>query len=141
MDDLLRRHLDLALNIAHGGITLDKNPEALQRDHIFPKSKLEKDKLPYDKINHYANFHFLRGSDNLNKTDKAPDEWFRNPSKTAPPYSEQDLEERLLCWDDLNPGQFETMLERRGRKIRQKAESLFGMKEADFNLLFADKTS
>ena len=40
LDGILRRHLDLALNIAHGGITLDKNPEELQRDHIFPKSKL-----------------------------------------------------------------------------------------------------
>ena len=140
LDDLLRRHLDLALNIAHGGITLDKNPEALQRDHIFPKAKLEKAGLPYEKINHYANFHFLRASDNLNKTDKNPDDWFRNPGKNAPPYSEQDLEERLLCWDDLGPGQFDVMLERRGKKIRQQAENLFGMKEAEFNLLFADKT-
>jgi hypothetical protein len=141
LDDLLRRHLDLALNIAHGGITLDKNPEELQRDHIFPRSKLEQDKIAYEKINHYANFHFLRATDNLNKTDKNPDDWFRNPGKNATPYSEQDLEERLLCWDDLNPGQFETMLERRGKKIRQQAEELFGMKEDDFDRLFADKTS
>ena len=42
LDSILSRHLDLALNITHGGITLDKNPEDLQRDHIFPKSKLEK---------------------------------------------------------------------------------------------------
>jgi hypothetical protein len=139
LDDLLRRHLDLALNITHGGITLDKNPEDLQRDHIFPRSKLEAAGLPYEKVNHYANFHFLRASDNLNKTDKAPDEWFRNPGKNATSYSDQDLEERLLCWDDLNPGQFEIMLERRGKKIREKAEALFGITEADFDLMFADK--
>ena len=138
---MLRRHLDLALNIAHGGITLNNNPEELQRDHIFPKSKLENDKVAYEKINHYANFHFLRGSDNLNKTDKDPHDWFRNPGKTTAPYSEQDLEERLLCWDDLNPGEFENMLERRGEKIRQKAEVLFGLKEADFDLLFAEKSA
>jgi hypothetical protein len=82
LDNLLRRHLDLALNIAHGGITLDKNPEDLQRDHIFPKSKLEKASLPYEIVNHYANFHFLRGCDNLNKLDKDPDDWFKNPGKT-----------------------------------------------------------
>jgi hypothetical protein len=32
------------------------------------------------------------------------------------------------------------MLDRRGKKIRQKAEDLFGVKEEDFNLMFADKT-
>jgi hypothetical protein len=33
------------------------------------------------------------------------------------------------------------MIERRGKKIRQKAEELFGMKETDFDLLFADKAT
>jgi hypothetical protein len=137
LDDLLRRHLDLALNIAHGGITLD-SPEDLQRDHIFPKSKLETAGYTYDLVNHYANFHFLRGIDNLNKLDKDPHDWFRNPGKNVAPYSDKDLEERLLCWDDLNPGQFQVMIERPGKKIRQKAEEMFGMKEEEFNLLFAD---
>src|SRR4051794_27292224 len=94
LDDLLRRHLDLALNIAHGGITLDKNPEELQRDHIFPKSKLEKAGYPSELVNHYANFHFLRGSDNLNKNDKDPHDWFKNPGKDVPSYSDKDLAER-----------------------------------------------
>ena len=138
LDDILRRHLDLTLNIAHGGITLDKNPDELQRDHIFPKSKLEKEGYSYDKINHYANFHFLRGKDNLNKLDKDPHDWFRNPGKNIPPYNEKDLEERLLSWEDLNPGQFETMLERRSKKIKSKAAELFGMSEREFNALFSD---
>jgi hypothetical protein len=129
------------LNITHGGITLDKNPEDLQRDHIFPRSKLEAAGLPYEMVNHYANFHFLRGSDNLNKTNKDPHDWFSSPGKNATPYSEQDLQERLLCWDDLQPGHFEEMITRRGKKIRQKAEELFGMTEEDFNLMFADKTA
>lgn len=139
LDDMLRRHLDLALNIAHGGITLDRNPEDLQRDHIFPKSKLEKAGYPYETVNHYANFHFLRGVDNLNKLDKAPHEWFKNPGRNVPPYSDRDLEERLLIWDDLEPGSFEAMIERRGKKIRQNAEKLFGVTEPEFNALFADK--
>jgi hypothetical protein len=138
LDDLLRRHLDLALNITHGGITLDKNPEDLQRDHIFPRSKLEAAGMPFEKVNHYANFHFLRGIDNLNKTNKDPHDWFCNPGKNAPPYSEQDLQERLLCWDDLQPGNFDEMIDRRGKKIRKKAEDLFGMTEEDFDLMFAD---
>ena len=138
LDDLLRRHLDLALNIAHGGITLDRNPEDLQRDHIFPKSQLEKQGYPYEIVNHYANFHFLRGVDNLNKLDKPPDEWFRNPGRDVPPYSDKDLEERLLTWDDLQPGHFESMIEERGRKVRQKAVELFGIEEAEFDALFAD---
>jgi hypothetical protein len=140
LDDVLRRHLDLALNIAHGGITLDKNPEELQRDHIFPKSKLEKAGCPYEMINHYANFHFLRGSDNLNKLDKDPHDWFRNPGKSVPPYSDKDFEERLLEWDELNPGCFETMIKNRGRRVRAKAEELFGVTEDEFNMLFAEPT-
>jgi hypothetical protein len=139
MDGLFRHHLDLTLNIAHGGITLDKNPEELQRDHIFPRSKLEAAGLPYDKVNHYANFHFLRATDNLNKTDKDPEDWFSNPGKSAPPYSEQDLQERLLSWEDLQPGCFEEMIVRRGRKIRQKAQELFGLSEDSFNKLFEEE--
>jgi hypothetical protein len=139
LDDVLRRHLDLALNIAHGGITPDKNPDNLQRDHIFPKSQLEKAGYPYDKVNHYANFHFLRGADNLNKLDKPPHEWFRKPGNNISPYSDKDLEERLLTWEDLEPGQFDNMIERRGKKIREKAEQLFSLKEDAFNSLFKDK--
>ncbi|MGO8822359.1 MAG: DUF262 domain-containing protein [Desulfomonilaceae bacterium] len=139
LDDLLRRHLDLALNIVHGGIILDKNPDELERDHIFPKSKLEKAGYAYEMVNHYANFHFLRGKDNLNKLDKDPHDWFRNPGKNIPPYSETDLGERLLQWEDLNPGQFESMIERRSRRIRAKASDLFGITEEEFNALFADK--
>lgn len=141
LDDMLRRHLDLALNIAHGGITLDRNPEELQRDHIFPKSKLEKAGYPYEAVNHYANFHFLRGVDNLNKLDKPPDEWFKNPGRNIPPYSEKDLEERLLTWEDLQPGNFEAMIERRGKKIRQNTEKLFGLQEQEINALFGDKVT
>jgi hypothetical protein len=139
LDDLLRRHLDLALNIAHGGITLDKNPDELQRDHIYPKSQLEKAGYAHDKVNHYANFHFLRGTDNLNKLDKPPHEWFKNPGSNVQSYSEQDLDERLLTWRDLEPGQFDAMIERRGKRIREEAEQFFSLPEVEFNALFTDK--
>lgn len=138
LDDLLRRHLDLALNIAHGGISLDGNPEDLQRDHIFPKSKLEAAGLPHEIVNHYANFHFLRAADNLNKSDKPPDEWFRDPGKNVPSYSEKDLEERLLERGDLEPGQFNALIVKRGMKIRARAESLFGVQEQEFDALFGE---
>ena len=134
LDDLLRRHLDLALNIAHGGITLDRNPEDLQRDHVFPKSQLEKQGYPYEVVNHYANFHFLRGVDNLNKLDKPPDDWFKNPGRDVSPYSDRDLDERLLTWDDLQPGHFKSMIDKRG----QEAVQLFGIEEAEFDALLAD---
>jgi hypothetical protein len=136
LDRLLRRHLDLALNIAHGGISLGNNPDELQRDHIFPKSNLEKAKYPYDMVNHYANFHFLRADDNANKSDRPPHEWFTKPG-TNSPYTDKDLEERLLTWDLLEPGQFERLIEERGRRIRQKAEVLFGISESEFDALFA----
>jgi len=140
LDKLLRRHLDLTLNIAHGGITLDNNPDELQRDHIFPKSKLEAAGYPYETVNHYGNFHFLRANDNGNKSDKPPHEWFRKPG-TNSPYTDNDLNERLLSWDLLEPDQFENMLDVRGKKIREKAEKLFGLSEQEFNNLFKDESS
>ena len=138
LDDLLKRHLDLALNIAHGGISLDGNPEDLQRDHIFPKSQLTQAGHPDNLVNHYANFHFLRAVDNLNKSDKPPNEWFRCPGKDVAPYSNQDLEDRLLSWNDLEPDNFMSLIETRGKKIRKRAEQLFGLKEEEFDSLFAD---
>jgi len=135
LDRLLRRHLDLALNIAHGGISLGNSPDELQRDHIFPKSALERAGYSYDMVNHYANFHFLRADDNANKSDRLPHEWFRKPS-TNSPYTDKDLEERLLTWDLLEPGQFERMIQERGHRIRQRAETLFGISETEFNALF-----
>lgn len=140
LDKLLRRHLDLTLNIAHGGITLDNNPDELQRDHIFPKSKLEAAGYPYETVNHYGNFHFLRANDNGNKSDKPPHEWFRKPG-TNSPYTDNDLNERLLSWDLLEPDQFENMIVVRGKKIREKAEKLFGLSEQEFNNLFKDESS
>lgn len=140
LDKLLRRHLDLTLNIAHGGITIDNNPDELQRDHIFPKSKLEAANYPYETVNHYGNFHFLRANDNGNKSDKPPHEWFRKPG-TNSPYTDNDLNERLLSWELLEPGQFETLIDVRGKKIREKAEKLFGISEIDFNALFNDESS
>ena len=136
LDSLLRHSLDLSLNLAHGGISLNNNPEDLQRDHIFPRSKRIAEKMPSEKVNHYANFHFLRGIDNLNKTDIEPDIWFRNPGKGIPSYSENDLKERLLTWDDLKPGNFLNMIEIRGKKIREKACNIFGYTENEINDMF-----
>ncbi|CAM8819851.1 DUF262 domain-containing protein [Burkholderia pseudomallei] len=136
IESLLSRHLDLTLNIAHGGITLDNNPENLQRDHIFPRATLERQGMLPERTNHYANFHFLRGKDNLNKSDAAPHEWFKKPGE-QPAYSADDLKERLLTWELLQPGQFSTMLEERTKSIHERALTLFGMKAADFDALFA----
>ena len=90
-------------------------------------------------MNHYANFHFLRACDNLNKLDKPLHEWFRSPGKKTPPYTEQDLQERLLTWKDLEPGNFETMIKERGERIRAKAESMLGFTEEEINFLFSDQ--
>ena len=137
LETLLSRHLDLCLNIAHGGITPDdNNPENLQRDHIFPRATLEKQGMPPERTNHYANFHFLRGKDNLNKSDTAPHEWFKKPGD-QPAYSDEDLQARLLTWNLLQPGKFDDMLTERTGKIHDKALALFGMTVADFNALFA----
>jgi hypothetical protein len=135
LESLLSSDLDLTLNIVHGGIILDNNPDALERDHIFPKSLLAAQGVTDAKINHYANFHFLRQKDNRNKTDKPPHEWFKSPGN-APVYSDQEMEERLLSWDLIQPGAFEKLLEVRGQRIREKALQLFHMTEQDFHNLF-----
>lgn len=124
LEMLLSRHLDLALNIAHGGITLDNNPENLQRDHIFPRSTLLEKGVSEDKANHYANFHFLRDKDNLNKSNIPPHRWFEKPGD-QPAYSDADLNERLLTRDMLRPGQFSTMLRERSKLIQARALELF----------------
>jgi hypothetical protein len=131
LDSLMRHSLDLALNLAHGGISINNNPDELQRDHIFPRSKRLAEKFHPDKVNHYANFHFLRGGDNLNKLDIEPDIWFKNNG-----YNDSDLMERLLTWDDIKPGNFLNMIEKRGQKIRDKACGIFGYAEDEINKMF-----
>jgi hypothetical protein len=136
LEALLSRHLDLTLNIAHGGITLDNNPENLQRDHIFPRATLEKQGTAPEQTNHYANFHFLRAKDNLNKSDTPPHLWFKKPGD-QPAYSDDDLKERLLTWSLLQPDKFTDMLAERTRRIHERALALFGMSESEFDALFA----
>ena len=91
---------------------------------------------PAAKTNHYANFHFLRGKDNLNKSDTAPHEWFKKPGD-QPPYTDDDLKERLLTWALLQPGEFPAMLAERTKLIHERALKLFGMSAGDFDALFA----
>lgn len=132
LDDLLARHLDLTLNIAHGGITLDNNPENLQRDHIFPRSTLIDKGVPQEKANHYANFHFLRDKDNQNKSNIAPHKWFSQSG-----YTKKDLKNHLLTEDLIQPGKFKEMIAARSKLIQKKALQLFNMTEAEFSALFA----
>lgn len=135
LDLLLSRHLDLALNIAHGGITLDNNDDNLQRDHIFPRATLNRQGVSPEKLNHYANFHFLRGKDNLNKSDMPPHEWFKKPGD-QPAYSDDDLKECLLTWELLQPGNFPLLLDVRTKLIHQRALTLFGMTAGEIDTLF-----
>jgi hypothetical protein len=136
LEHLCAKHLDLALNIAHNGISLDNNPDNLQRDHIFPRSTLEQQGKPPGLVNHYANFHFLRAADNLNKSNMPPDKWFRNPGRDVPSYSEKDLGDRLLTWELIQPGMFEHMIDVRRTKIRERATQLFGRSVEEFDALF-----
>lgn len=138
LDMLLGHHLDLTLNIAQGGVVLDGNPDDLERDHIFPKSRLAVQGMPASRINSYANFHFLRQSDNRNKTDRPPHDWFKQPGENAAAYTDQDMEDRLLSWDLIQPGGFERLLDIRGKRIRDAACKLFHMSETDFDKLFTD---
>ncbi len=137
LDDLLNRHIDLALNIAHSGnVILDGNPDELERDHVFPRSTLRREGKPEALINHYANLHFLRGRDNRNKTNRPPHDWFRSPGRGVEAYTDEDMRARLLSYALVAPGRFEELIEVRGRAIRQAALSLFGLNEWAFDALF-----
>lgn len=137
LESLLTRHLDLTLNIAHGGVSLDNNPENLQRDHIFPRSTLEAQGVPDEKANHYANFHFLRDKDNLNKSNIPPHRWF-DKHGDQPGYTDSDLQERLLTREMLEPGQFPSMLAQRSALIQARAIDLFNLSSASsVDVLFA----
>lgn len=137
LDQLLQYHLDLTLNIVHGGVIIDGNPDQLERDHIYPKATLRRSGIDEELVNHYANFHFLRLVDNRNKTDKHPSEWFKNPGRDAPSYTNQDMQDRLLTWEMVKGNSFNKMIEERSKLIRNKALSLFHMTEEGFNSLFA----
>lgn len=108
---------------------------------IFSREHNLKGRATHTKINHYANFYFLRATDNLNKLDLPPDEWFKNPGRDVPPYTDADLKERLLTWEDLTPGHFESMLSERAGRIRHAAEQLLGLTEAEFSGLFGDENA
>lgn len=138
LETLLGHHLDLTLNIAQGGVVLDGNPDELERDHIFPRARLSDGGVPEALVNHFANFHFLRQADNRNKTDRPPHEWFKQPGENAPAYTDQDMADRLLSWDLIEPDAFEMLLEVRGGRIREAACRLFHMSEDDFNALFEE---
>ena len=69
----------------------------------------------------------------LDAADRVPDP----NAGEQPAYSDNDLKERLLTWDRLQPGQFPAMLEERTKDIHHRALTLFGMKLADFDALFA----
>jgi hypothetical protein len=55
----------------------------------------------------------------------------------VPPYTDRDLEERLLTWDLIQPGMFETMIEKRSVKIRERAEQFFGRSIDEVDALFS----
>lgn len=103
---------------------------------IFPRSKLVKDGVAPEIANHYANFHFLRGEDNLNKSDTAPHLWFEKPGNQAA-YTDEALNARLLTRDLLQPGAFPQMLAERTRSIQERALTLFGLDSPAFDALFS----
>jgi hypothetical protein len=98
---------------------------------------LETQRVPAALANHYANYHFLRLKDNRNKTDKEPHEWFDKPGPNAPPYTDQDLADRLISRDLIQPKSFCKLIDVRGARMRDAACKLFHMTEPDFNQLFA----
>lgn len=109
--------LDPLLNILAGGgvdfsTLLDRNrPE---RDHIFPKSKLEGLGMPPEKVNHFANMRLLGKLPNIQKSAEDPELVFAGvkPESLMQDYL---IPAHLLKYDD-----FERFLDERTQLIRKR---------------------
>lgn len=111
--------LDPILNILHGGSvdfkTLNSR-NAPQRDHIFPRSKLEKTGVPDDKIHHFANMRLLGAIANILKSDEDP------VSALSDLSVETLAQDYLIPKEYLNYEHYEEFLVKRTRLIHEAVQ-------------------
>lgn len=115
--------LDPLLNILHGGQVDFKTlypRNAPERDHIFPKSKLEKLGIPSDKINSYANMRLLGKVANVLKSNEDPVTAFATCSADVL------TADYLIPKDLLDYKRFDDFLERRKELIKGAVDRFLG---------------
>lgn len=114
-DTLLNNNRRLVLsliqgNYDHKAIFKKNEPEI---DHIFPKATLGARQVPWNEIEHYANFWYLPMHVNRNKTDKPPKDFIAENEIT-----DQYLEYMMINPDLLIYSRYSSFLHDRSEKIR-----------------------
>jgi hypothetical protein len=111
--------LDPLLNILHGGRVAFKtlnDRNAPQRDHIFPRSKLERQGVLETEINHYANMRLLGAIANILKSDE-------DPVTALAAYSEERLaQDYLIPKAFLDYNMFGKFLDERTKLIKERVD-------------------
>ena len=116
--------LDLILNIIHGGVfeIPKKRGWSLERDHIFPRSILEKKGFTEDLINSVGNFRYINKTRNILKSNALPEE-----NTEFYGSDEWTLKELFMkARDNLTEETFKNFAQKRKELIMSKANEFLG---------------
>jgi len=102
---------------------------ALEMDHIFPRSTLrKKEHFEEWEINHLANFWLLPKGKNINKRDKHPKQYLEDVSNET-------LEDALIDRSLLDYRRYRKFLSKRTDSMVERIGQRVGLSDADFEIL------
>ncbi len=130
-EDLVGRNARLALHVIQkqAGAKTHYLLNALEMDHIFPRSELRKrGNFEEWEINHFANFWLLPKGKNANKRARHPKRYFED-------VPDQVLEGAVIDRDLLDYRRYRTFLKRRADGMLRLIEDRIGISNADFEAL------
>lgn len=128
IDGLAQRNELLTLHLVQGltGAKPQYHRNTPEVDHIFPRAVLRKKTYREEEINHYANFWILAKGKNRNKSDRHPNEYFKD-------VSERQLQDALIDRSMLDYRRYPTFLRERKEAILNKLEKRLGLTDGDFS--------
>lgn len=127
-EDLVGRNPRLALHVIQNqsGAKTHSSPNALELDHIFPRSTLrQKASFEEWEINHFANFWLLPKGKNINKSNRHPKQYLED-------VSDQTLNEALIDRNLLDYRRYRAFLRQRSKSMVQTIEQKVGLSDEDF---------
>ena len=124
---MVQRNPALALHLVQRrtGAQVKYSKGAPEIDHIFPRSVLRSKGLDDAQINHFANLWILSKSENRNKSNKPPKDYFRD-------VSDDKLARALIDRRLLEYGRFKAFLKRRETAILEHISNALNLSESDF---------
>jgi len=126
-EKLLQKNPILALHLVQDltGLKTQYARNAGEMDHIFPRAVLRKKGFDEAQINHFANFWILAKGKNQNKSDRHPDQYFKD-------VDDDELKRALIDRNLLDYRRFTTFLNWRSGEIIKKLQGKLQFAEADF---------